>query len=109
MANRDAVGLAGTRALQFAKRAAFRKAFHMVVVAFLGASHVLFEAQHLGAVLAERAVHGGVPPQHLLDPFLEGVHHECVVAQIARREKLHLGMIGSHQLGVLADSAHQNP
>ena len=53
MANRDAVGLAGTRALQFAKRAAFRKAFHVVVVAFLGASHVLFEAQHLGAVLAE--------------------------------------------------------
>ena len=31
MGNRDAVGLAGTRALQFAKRAAFRKAFHMVV------------------------------------------------------------------------------
>ena len=52
MANRDAVGLAGTRALQFAKSAAFRKAFHMVVVAFLDASHVLFEAQHLGAVLA---------------------------------------------------------
>ena len=81
----------------------------MVVVAFLGASNVLFEAQHLGAVLAERAVHGGVSPQHLLDPFLEGVHHECVVAQIARREKLHLGVIGSHKLGVLADSAHQNP
>ena len=42
MSNWDAVGLAGARALQFAKRAGFRKAFHMVVVAFLGASHVLF-------------------------------------------------------------------
>ena len=28
-------------------------AFHVVVVAFLGASHVLLEAKHLGAVLAE--------------------------------------------------------
>ena len=53
MGNRDAVGLAGTRALQFAERAAFRKSLHVVVVAFLGTSHVLFEAQHLGAVLAE--------------------------------------------------------
>ena len=82
MGNRDAVGLAGTRALQFAELAAFRKAFHVVVMAFLGTSNVLFEAQHLGAVLAERAVHGGVPPQHLLDPFLEGVHHELSLIHI---------------------------
>ena len=53
MGNRDAVGLAGTRALQFAERAAFRESFHVVVVAFLRTPNVLFEAQHLGAVLAE--------------------------------------------------------
>ena len=53
MGNRDAVGLAGPGALQFAERAAFRESLHMVVVAFLRSSNVLLEAQHLGAVLAE--------------------------------------------------------
>ena len=47
MANRDAVGLAGTRALQFAERAAFRKAFHVVVMAFLGTSNVLLSLIHI--------------------------------------------------------------
>ena len=77
MGNRDAVGLASPCAFPFAERAAFRDSFHVVVVAFLRASNVLFEAQHLGSVLAERAVHGSVASQHFLDPLFEGVHHQC--------------------------------
>ena len=53
MGDWNAVGLASARALPLAERAAFRKSLHMVVVAFLRTSNVLFESKHLGAVLAE--------------------------------------------------------
>ena len=107
--DRHAIRLAGAGAFALAERAALRQSLHVVVVALLDPTDVLFKAEHLCSVLAERAVHGGVASQYLGDSLFERVHHQVVVAEIARREKLHRGMIGSHQFSVLADSAHQNP
>ena len=56
MANRDAVGLAGTRALHFAERAAFRKAFHVVVMAFLGTSNAYQGSHTTGACVKAVAI-----------------------------------------------------
>ena len=78
------------------------------MVAFLSSANVLLEAQHLGPVFAEGAIHGGVAAQHLLHPFLEGVHHQRVLPEIAGGEEVNLGMIRRHPLGVLTDAAHQN-
>ena len=107
--NRNAIGLAGAGALVVAEVAALAEAFDVVVVAVLGRAHFGFEAQHLGPVLAQRAVHGGVAAQHLVHPFDKGVDHVDVVAQIARLYKVDLGVIGGHQLAVGRDTAHQHP
>ena len=77
---RDSIGLAGPCAFQLAERAAFSQSLQVVVVTLLGPSHILFKAQHLGSVLAEGAIHGGVSSQHLLHPLSECVHHHRVLA-----------------------------
>ena len=105
---RDSIGLAGPRAFPLAERAALRQPLHVVMVAFLSSANVLLEAQHLGPVFAEGAIHGGVAPEHLLHSLLEGVHHQRVLPEIAGGEEVNLGMICRHPLGVLTDAAHQN-
>ena len=47
------IGLTGTRALAFAQCAALLQPLHVVVMAFLDPTDVLFEAQHLGSILAK--------------------------------------------------------
>ena len=108
MGDGNTIRLAGPRAFPLAERAALRQPLHVVMVAFLGSANVLLEAQHLGPVFAEGAIHGGVAAQHLLHPFLEGVHHQRVLPEIAGGEEVNLGMIRRHPLGVLTDAAHQN-
>ena len=81
----------------------------MVVVALLRRPHLGFKAQHLGAVFAQGAVHLRLTAHHLLHPLQEGVDHQGVVAQVGGLEELHLRVVGRHQLGVLADAAHQHP
>ena len=83
MAGGHAVGLAGASALQFTEGAAFGQAFHVVMMAFLHASDVLFEPEHLGSVLAQGTVHRGIASQHVLNPFAEGVHHQRMVSQVS--------------------------
>ena len=83
MGGSHAVGLAGTGALQFTESAALGQAFNMVMVAFLNASDVLFEPQHLGSVLAQGAVHRGVTSQHVLNAFPEGIDHQRMVSQVS--------------------------
>jgi len=70
-----AILLAGSGAFPLAEGAALHQAFHVVVVAVLGGSDLGFEAQHLGAVLAQGAVHVRIPPQHVLHPLPEGGQH----------------------------------
>ena len=108
MGDGNTIRLAGPRAFPLAERAALRQPLHVVMVAFLSSANVLLEAQHLGPVFAEGAIHGGVAPEHLLHPLLEGVHHQRVLPEIAGGEEVNLGMIRRHPLGVLTDAAHQN-
>ena len=105
---RNSVGLAGPGAFPLAQVTALGEPFHVVVVAVLGGSHLSLEAEHLGAVLAEGAVHGGVAPHHLLNPFHKRVEHAGVIAQIGGLEKFDLRVIGRHPIGVLQDPAHQH-
>ena len=51
--HRASIRLTGSGAFQFAEGAAFLNPLNVMVVTFLSASHVLLEAQHLGAVFAE--------------------------------------------------------
>ena len=108
MGDGNTIRLAGPRAFPLAERAALRQPLHVVMVAFLSSANVLLEAQHLGPVFAEGAIHGCVAPEHLLHPLLESVHHQRVLPQIAGGEDVNLGMIRRHPLGVLTDAAHQN-
>ena len=108
MGDGNTIRLAGPRAFPLAERAALRQPLHVVMVAFLSSANVLLEAQHLGPVFAEGAIHGGVAPEHLLHPLLECVHHQRVLPEIAGGEEVNLGMIRRHPLGVLTDAAHQN-
>ena len=78
MGDGNTIRLAGPCAFPFAERAALRQPLHVVVVAFLCSAYVLLEAQDLGPVFAEGAIHGGVAAEHLLHPLLEGVHHQRV-------------------------------
>ena len=80
----------------------------MVVVAVLGGSHLGFEPQHLGAVLAQRAVHVRIAPQHVLNPFPEGGEHLGMVPQVGGLQDLQLGMVVGHPLAVLHDPADQH-
>ena len=107
--DRHAIGLAGAGALPLAEGAALGEPLHMVMVAVLGSSHLGFKTQHLGPVLAKRAVHVGVAPHHFCHPLREGLQNAGMVGQIGGLHELHLGMVGSHPLAVLHDPAHQNP
>ena len=105
----NAIGLAGAGALVLTQGAGLHQTLHVMVVALLGCPHLRFKPQHLGAVLAQGAVHLRLTPHHLLHPLQEGVDHQGVVPQVGGLEKLHLGVVGRHQLGVLTDAAHQHP
>ena len=83
-----AILLAGSGAFPFTQLAALHQAFHVVVVAVLGGSHLGFEAQHLGAVLAQRAVHVRIAPQHVFNPLPEGGEHLGMVPQVGGLQDL---------------------
>ena len=106
--NGDAIGLASPGAFVLAQRAGLNQPLHVVVVALLRGAHLGFKAEHLGAVFAERAVHLRVAAHHLPHALQKGVDHQRVIAQVAGLHKVQLGVIGRHQLGVLADAAHQH-
>mgnify|MGYP004157728671 CR=1 FL=1 len=107
--NRDAIGLTSSCALALTQFTAIRQALHMVVVALLGKPNLILKAEHLGSVLAKRAIHGRFTAQHLFNALDKGVEHQGVIAEIGGRHKVHIGMIGSHQIRVLADATHQHP
>ena len=71
----NAIGLAGPGAFVVAELAGLIEPFDMVVMAVLGSPHFRFKTQHLLAVLAERAIHGGVAADHLSHPLHEGFDH----------------------------------
>ena len=103
-----AILLAGSGAFPLAEGAALHQAFHVVVVAVLGRSHLGFEPQHLGAVLAKGAVHVRIAPQHVLHPIPEGSQHLGMVPQVGGLQDLQLGMVVGHPLAVLHDPADQH-
>ena len=77
---RNTIGLADPSAFPLAECAAFSESLHVMVVALLGPSHILFKAQNLGSVLAERAIHCCVSSEHFVHPLSECVHHHRVLA-----------------------------
>ena len=107
--NGDAIRLTSTGALALTQVTTIRQALHMVVVAFLGKPNLILKAEHLGSVLAKGAIHGRFTAQHLLNALDKGVEHHGVIAEIGGRHKVHIGMIGGHQIRVLADATHQHP
>jgi hypothetical protein len=107
--NRDAIGLTSTGALVLTEGAALDQALHMVVVALLRGPHFCLKPQHLGAVLAEGAIHQRLATHHLLHPLPEGGDHKRVITEIGGIHEVHLGMVGCHQGRVLADATHQHP
>jgi small-conductance mechanosensitive channel len=76
---RNTIRLADSRAFPFAECAAFSESLHVMVVALLGSSNILFKAQNLGSVLAERAIHCRVSSEHFVHPLSECVHHHRVL------------------------------
>ena len=104
----EAIGLAGPGALSLTELAALHQTLDMVMVAVLRRSHLLLKTEHLGAVLAQGAIHVSVAAQHLSHPLLEGVQHQSVITQIGGLDELHRWMIVRHQLGVLTDAADQH-
>ncbi len=68
----NTIGLAGARALPLAEGAALHQPFHVVMVAVLGGTHLLLEAEHMGPVLAQRTVHVCVATKHISHPLPEG-------------------------------------
>ena len=77
---RNTIGLADSRAFPLAECAAFSESLHVMVVALLGPSHILFKAQNLDSVLAKRAIHCRVSSEHFVYPLSECVHHHRVLA-----------------------------
>ena len=76
---RNTIRLADSRAFPFAECAAFSESLHVMVVALLGSSNILFKAQNLGSVLAERAIHCRVSSEHFVHPLSKCVHHHRVL------------------------------
>ena len=79
-----------------------------MVVTVLRRSHFHLKAQHLGAIFTKGAVHVGITPQHVVNPFLEGGQHLRMVPQVGGMEDLQIGMVGGHPLAVLHDATHQH-
>ena len=67
-------------------------ALDMVVVALLRRADVALEADHLGAVLAQGAVHVDVAGGDAADALDEGLDHQRVVVEIVRLDELDLRM-----------------
>ena len=78
--DRNAIRLAGAGAFALTQGAALCEPLHVMVMTFLSPSDVLLKAEHLGAVFAERAVHGRIASENLVHPLAEGVHHKRVVS-----------------------------
>ena len=72
-------------------------ALDMVVVALLRRAQVALEAQHLGAVLAQAAVHVDVAGADAADALDEGLDHQRVVVEIVRLDELDLRMARRHR------------
>ncbi|EAU73994.1 hypothetical protein RS9916_30842 [Synechococcus sp. RS9916] len=106
--NGDAIRLTSTGALALAQVTTIRQALHMVMVAFLRKPNLILKAEHLGSVLTEGAIHGRFTAQHLFNALDKGVEYQGVIAEIGGRHEIHIGMIGSHQIRVLADATHQH-
>ena len=70
---------AGPRAVLGAEGAGLAQALMVVVMARLGSTMLALKTQHLGAVLAQGAVHGVISPQSLLGAGAEGVQHQGMV------------------------------
>ncbi len=83
-------------------------ALDVVVVPFLRRAHGRLEADDLGAILAEQAVHVDVAGLDALDPVDERVEHQRMVAQIVRLQELDLGVSGRDLVGLLVDPPHQH-
>ena len=94
--DRNAIGLTSSCALALTQVTAIRQALHMVVVALLRKPNLIFEAEHLGSVLAKGAIHRRFTAQHLLNALNKGVEHQWVIAEIGSRHEVNLGMIGRH-------------
>ena len=107
--NRHAVGLAGAGAFALAQVTAVGQAFDVVVMAVLGGAHLALKTQHLGPVLAKRAVHGRLACDHLVHPLDKGLDHLGLVPQVRGLDEADVAVVGGDPFGVLADAAHQHP
>ena len=80
----------------------------MMVMAFLRQADLRLEAQHLGAILAQAAIHLVLAGQDLLDPIGEGIEHQRMILQILGMEELDLRMARRHLVGDAIDALHQH-
>ena len=108
VSDRGSIRLAGAGAFPFAEGAALRQSLHVVMVTLLNPTDVLFKAQHLCSVLAERAVHGGVTSENIVHPRAEGLQHQGVVTQLPGGDEVDPRVVLGHPFGVLTDAAHQD-
>ena len=82
--------------------------FHVMVVAFLHRAHFGLEAQHLGAVLAELAVHGDVAGDDLFEALDECVDHRRMIVEIGCLDEFDFGMARRHRIGGIIDAVDEN-
>ena len=104
----NAVGLTGAGAFPLTQVTAVGQSFDVMVMAFLGQADFIFEAENLGPVFAQRAVHRRFAAEHFLHPFDKGVEHQRMIAEIGRRDELHIRMVGGDQFGVLTNPADEH-
>ena len=83
-------------------------AFDVVVVALLREADLGLEAEHLLAVLAERAVHQVLPDQHFAQAVEEGVDDQRMGAEIGRGEDLELRDARLRLVGRGVDALHEH-
>ena len=93
------VGLIGTACIN---------ALDMMVVAFLHQTHLILEAEHLFAILAQLAIHRVAAAQNLQRPFGKGVQHKRVIVQVSRFDEFDVRVPCGDLVHIAVYAFHQN-
>src|SRR5690606_29885794 len=75
-------------------------AFHVMVVAPLRQTDLILEAEHLRAVFAHLAVHGVGAGKNLVQPVLQHLGYQRMIAEVAGLDEFDLRMVAGDEIGM---------
>ena len=82
-------------------------AFDVMVMALLWQTHLIFKPQHLGAILAQFAIHRVLSVQDLSDALGKSIQYPRMIAKILRFDKINMRMTLGYPINGIVNAFDQ--